>query len=38
MIAIQSELNLPIKLIGVGEKMEDLQEFNMDDFIDALFN
>lgn len=37
-IAIQSELNLPIKLIGVGEKMEDLQEFNMDDFIDALFN
>jgi len=37
-IALQSELNLPVKLIGVGEKIEDLQEFNPDTFIDAIFN
>lgn len=37
-IAIQSELNLPVKLIGVGEGIEDLQEFDIDDFVDALFN
>lgn len=37
-IAIQSELNLPVKLIGVGEGIEDLQEFDIDNFIDALFN
>jgi len=37
-IAIESELGLPVKLIGVGEKVEDLQEFNIDDFVNALFN
>lgn len=37
-IAIQSELGLPVKLIGVGEKVEDLQEFNIDDFVNALFS
>jgi len=31
-------LGLPVKLIGVGEKVEDLQEFNIDDFVNALFN
>jgi len=36
-IAIQSELNVPVKFIGVGEKIEDLQYFNPDDFIKALF-
>jgi len=37
-IAIQSELNVPVKFIGVGEKIEDLQYFNPDDFIKALFD
>lgn len=35
--AIAKEFSLPIKLIGVGEKIEDLQDFNSDDFINALF-
>jgi len=35
-IAIESELGIPVKLIGVGEKMDDLQWFNPDEFIDAL--
>lgn len=37
-IAIQSELGIPIKYIGVGEQIEDLQKFDADNFIDALFN
>ena len=36
-IALQSELGIPIKLIGVGEGIDDLQEFNSDDFVEALF-
>jgi fused signal recognition particle receptor len=36
-LAIAKEMKLPVKLIGVGEKMEDLREFNADEFIDALF-
>lgn len=36
-IAIAKELNLPVKLVGVGEKMTDLQDFNPSDFIEALF-
>lgn len=36
-IAIAKEFNLPVKLIGVGEKLEDLKLFNPDDFINALF-
>ena len=36
-IAIAKEMNLPVKLIGVGEKMEDLKAFNPDDFINAIF-
>ena len=35
-IAIVEELNLPIRLIGVGEKEEDLQDFNASAFVDAL--
>lgn len=35
-IALQSELGIPIKLVGVGEKIEDLQKFEMDSFIDAI--
>ena len=36
-IAIAKEFKLPVKLIGVGEKLEDLKLFNADDFINALF-
>ncbi len=36
-IAIAKEFKLPVKLIGVGEKLEDLKLFNTDDFINALF-
>lgn len=36
-IAIAKEMKLPVKLVGVGEKMTDLKPFNPDDFIDALF-
>ena len=37
-VAIQSELNVPVKYIGVGETIEDLQKFNSDDFVNALFD
>lgn len=37
-LAIAKELKLPVKLIGVGEKMEDLKDFNSTDFINALFS
>jgi fused signal recognition particle receptor len=36
-ISIANELHIPVKLIGVGEKIEDLQKFNTDDFVNALF-
>ncbi len=36
-IAIAKEFSLPVKLIGVGEKIEDLKLFNPNDFIEALF-
>ena len=36
-LAIAKEMKLPIKLIGVGEKMEDLKAFNPNDYINALF-
>ena len=37
-IAIKNELGIPIKLIGVGEQAEDLQDFKPDEFIEALFS
>lgn len=37
-IAIQSELGIPVKYIGVGEHIDDLQKFNSDEFVKALFN
>lgn len=37
-VAIQSELQIPVKYIGVGETIEDLQKFDADQFVDALFN
>ncbi len=36
-IAIKKELNIPIKLIGVGEAVEDLQDFSAEEFVEALF-
>lgn len=36
-VAIQSELKIPVKYIGVGEGIEDLERFNADEFVDALF-
>lgn len=36
-VAIQSELKVPVKYIGVGETIEDLQKFDSDEFVDALF-
>lgn len=37
-VAIQSELSIPVKYIGVGESIDDLEKFNSDQFVDALFN
>ena len=37
-VAIQSELQIPVKYIGVGERLEDLQKFDADQFVDALFD
>jgi fused signal recognition particle receptor len=36
-VAIVSELNIPVKYIGVGEGLDDLERFNSDEFVDALF-
>ena len=36
-IAIQSELGFPVKYIGVGEKIDDMQRFDSNEFVDALF-
>ena len=35
---IAKELGLPVKLVGVGEKMEDLKDFDGKEFVQALFN
>ena len=37
-VAIQSELHVPVKYIGVGEKIDDLQKFDPDEFVNALFD
>ena len=36
-VAVQAELGIPVKYIGVGESVDDMQKFNADDFVDALF-
>ena len=36
-VAIHSELGIPVKFIGVGESIDDLQKFDADQFVDALF-
>lgn len=37
-VAVQSELKVPVKYIGVGESIEDLQKFDAGQFVDALFD
>ena len=37
-VAIQSELDIPVKYIGVGETIDDLQKFDANEFVNALFN
>ena len=37
-VAIQAELGIPVKYIGVGEHIEDLQKFNSEQFVNALFD
>ncbi len=37
-VAVQNELGIPVKLVGLGEGQHDLIEFNADDFVDALFD
>ena len=36
-LSIRQELNIPVKFIGVGEKLEDMQEFDQTEFVNALF-
>jgi fused signal recognition particle receptor len=36
-LAVKSELDIPVKLIGVGESIDDLQPFNAQEFVEALF-
>ena len=36
-ISIKNELGIPVKFIGVGEKIDDMQEFKADEFVEALF-
>lgn len=37
-VAIQSELGIPVKYVGIGEKIDDLQKFDANDFVNALFH
>ena len=37
-IGISDQFKIPVKYIGIGEKMEDLQMFNREEFVDSLFN
>jgi fused signal recognition particle receptor len=37
-LAVAKEMKLPVKLVGVGEKMEDLKQFNSEEFIEAIFS
>ena len=36
-VAIQSELGIPVKYVGIGEQIEDLQKFHSEEFVEALF-
>jgi fused signal recognition particle receptor len=36
-VGISNELKIPVRYIGIGEKMDDLREFSANDFVEALF-
>lgn len=36
-LGVQAELNVPVKLVGVGEQIDDLQDFDPNDFVNAIF-
>lgn len=36
-LAIRNELHLPVKLVGLGEKMDDLRDFSPEEFVYGLF-
>ncbi|GAA3323512.1 hypothetical protein GCM10020331_047690 [Ectobacillus funiculus] len=36
-LAIRNEMNVPVKFVGLGEKMDDLQEFNPEQYVYGLF-
>ena len=38
MIGISDQFKIPVKYIGIGEKIDDLQVFNREEFVDSLFN
>ncbi|MDQ3178058.1 MAG: signal recognition particle-docking protein FtsY, partial [Actinomycetota bacterium] len=35
--AVETELGIPVKLVGIGETIDDLRPFDPDEFVDALF-
>lgn len=37
-LAVQSELGIPVKLVGVGESADDLVDFDPQEFVDAIFS
>jgi fused signal recognition particle receptor len=37
-LAIKDQLNIPVKFVGLGEKPEDIAEFDPDKFVEALFD
>jgi len=37
-IGISDQFKIPVKYIGIGEKIEDLQVFNREEFVDSLFS
>ena len=37
-LAVQDELGIPVKLIGTGERPEDVEPFRPNDFLEAMFN
>jgi fused signal recognition particle receptor len=36
--AIKKELGIPVRLIGIGESLDDLRDFNPEEFVEALFS
>ena len=36
-VALQEEYGVPVKLVGTGEGLEDLEDFDVDSFVDAIF-